>query len=119
MVSLDDVARIALALPGVEEGSTYGSRSWKLRGRLVVWERPLRRRDLDELGDAAPAGTVLGAAVEGEDEKRALVQSEPEAFFTTHHFDGHPTVLVRLESIDEPRLAELVETAWLVRGGRR
>src|SRR3712207_6413132 len=90
MATWDDVARICLALPGTTESTTYGGRSWKVADQLFVWERPLRKRDREELGDAAPTGPVLGARVPDEGAKRALVAGEPDVYFTTAHFDGYP-----------------------------
>ena len=119
MATWDDVARICLALPGTTESTTYGARSWKVADKLFVWERPLRRRDLDELGDAAPAGPVLGARVPDEGAKRALVADEPDVYFTTAHFDGYPAVLARLDALDEGALTELAGEAWACRAPRR
>lgn len=64
MASWDDVRRIALALPETDEVISRDLRQWKVRDRLFVWERPLRRKDLEALGDAAPDGPILGARVE-------------------------------------------------------
>ena len=119
MATWADVRRLALALPGTTEGTSWGSASWKVRGRGFVWERPLRRADLEHLGDAAPVGPVLGAAVPDEGAKLALVTDDPAVYFTTPHFDGYPAVLVRLEEIDLPELAELVTEAWLARAPKR
>jgi hypothetical protein len=115
MASWDDVARIALALPEVAEGTSYGSRSWKVAGKLFVWERPLRKTELAQLGDAAPDGEILGARVPDEEAKRALVESEPEFYFTTPHFDGHPSVLILLDRIPRADLEEAIVEAWLAR----
>jgi hypothetical protein len=111
MATWDDVRALALALPGVEEGSSRGTLVWRA-GKLVVCERPLRQRDRDELGDEAPDGPVMGARVADEGEKRALVATDPAVFFTTHHFDGYPAVLVRLDAIDRERLAEVIDDAY-------
>ena len=119
MTSLDDVARACLALPETTEVTSRGARQWRVHDKLFVWERPLRRRDLEELGDAAPSGIVLGARVPDEGAKRALVTAEPAIYFTTHHFDGYPAVLVRLEELDGDGLTELVEEAWACRAPRR
>jgi len=115
----DDVRELALALPEAAEGTTFGSPSWKVRGKLFVWERPLRNRDLEELGDAAPTGPVLGAAVADEMEKRALIAEDPGVFFTTAHFDGYAAILVVLDRIGRERLRELVVEAWLARAPKR
>jgi hypothetical protein len=47
-------------------------------------------------------------------EREALLQGQPEAFFTTPHYDGHAYVLVRLEAVDPAELQELLEEAWRV-----
>ena len=119
MATWDAVARVSLALPGTTEVVSRGSRQWKVADKLFVWERPLRRRDLEELGDAAPAGPVLGARVPDEGAKRALVAEQPDVYLTTSHFDGHPAVLARLEALDETALTELAGEAWACRAPRR
>ena len=119
MATWDDVARVCLALPGTAESSTYGSRSWKVADKLFLWERPLRRKDLDELGEDAPTGPVLGARVPDEGAKRALVADEPDVYFTTSHFNGYPAVLVRLDALDQDALTELAGEAWACRAPRR
>jgi hypothetical protein len=115
----DDVARLALALPETHEGTTFGNRSWKVRNKGFVWERPLRGTDLAALGDAAPDGPILGARVEHEGAKQALLADDPAVFFTTPHFDGYPAVLVRLDAIALDELEELVTEAWLVQAPKR
>jgi hypothetical protein len=119
MASWDDVARVCLALPGTTEVLSRDRRQWKVADKLFVWERPLRRRDLDELGDDAPTGPVLGARVPDEGAKRALVAEQPGVYFTTSHFDGYPAVLARLEQLDETGLTELAGEAWACRAPRR
>jgi hypothetical protein len=86
-----------------------------VKGKLFVWERPLRKSDRAALGDAAPEGPIMAARVEHEIAKQALLADDPEVFFTTPHFDGYPIVLVRLERISRPDLREVVTEAWLVR----
>ncbi len=119
MATWDDVARVCLALPGTTESTTYGARSWKVAGKPFVWERPLRRRDLEELGDTAPTGPVLAARVPDEGAKQALIAEEPDVYFTTSHFDGFPAVLVRLDALDEESLMELAGEAWACQAPRR
>jgi hypothetical protein len=119
MTSLDDVAAACLALPGTTEVTSRGARQWRVQDKLFVWERPLRRRDLDELGDAAPSGTVLGARVPDEGAKAALIAEEPDVYFTTRHFDGYPAVLCRLDRLDAQSLTELAAEAWACRAPRR
>jgi hypothetical protein len=115
----DDVRRIALALPETTEKPAYGNVSWRINDKLFVWERPLRDKEVEELGEAAPDGPILGARVEDLAAKEAMLAEEPELYFTTSHFDGYPSVLVRLERIDEQDLGELIAEAWLARAPKR
>jgi hypothetical protein len=115
----DDVRRIALALPETTEGSSFGNIAWKVKDKLLVWERPLRRADLEALGSDAPAGPILGVRVEHVGLKEAHLAENPDVFFTTPHFDGYPAVLVRLDRIAVRDLEELVLEAWLSRAPKR
>lgn len=119
MATWDDVRRLAAELPETAEGTTFGNLAWKVKGKLMVWERPLRGPDLAALGDAAPEGEILGAAVADEGVKHALIADRPDVYFTTPHFDGYPAVLVRLEAIDRDELEELITEAWLARAPKR
>jgi len=112
----DDVRRIALALPQTSEDSPH---DWRVKAKLLGWERPLRRGDLEALGDHAPQGPILGVRVPDVGVKEALVADEPEVFFTTSHFAGYPGVLVRLDRIGVAELEELVVEAWLDRAPKR
>jgi len=115
----DDVRRLALALPDTSEGTAHGNTAWRVRDKLFVWERPLRSRDLEALGGAAPTGPVLGARVEHLVAKEALLADDPAVYFTTPHFDGYPAVLVALQRITAADLEELVVEAWLCRAPKR
>jgi len=115
----DDVRRIALELPEASEGVSRDLRAWRVKDKGFVWERPLRRADLEALGDAAPAGPILGARVEHLVAKEALLADDPAVFFTTPHFDGYPAVLVRLERIGLEDLREVIVEAWLARAPKR
>ncbi|MFG2164288.1 MmcQ/YjbR family DNA-binding protein [Micromonospora chersina] len=120
MATWDDVRRIALALPETtERGSHDDLPAWRVRDKLFVWERPLRRADLDALGDAAPDGPILGARVPDLGAKEALLADDPEVYFTTPHFEGHPSVLVRLDRIGIEELTELITEAWHARAPKR
>lgn len=122
MATWEDVRRIALGLPETFERASWGSLGWRVKhrenGKLFVWERPLGKRDLEALGDAAPDGPILGARVPDLGVKEALLASDPAVFFTIPHFDGYPAVLVLLERIDVAALEELVVEAWLCRAAK-
>jgi hypothetical protein len=119
MASWDDVARLALDLPETEEVLSRGLRQWRVKDKLFVWDRPLREKDRDALGADAPEGPILGARVEHLVAKDALLADRPDLYFTTPHFDGYPSVLVRLDAIDLEELRELVVEAWLARAPKR
>lgn len=108
MVDKDDVRRIALALEGVDEHGE-GSYHFRRDGRNLAWpylERihPKRAR--------VPRFDQFVLRVANADDKEAHVMGEPEVFFTTDHYDGYGAVIVRLDVIDESRLAELLLEAW-------
>jgi hypothetical protein len=111
----DDVRRLALALPETSERHSHGHPAWRVKDKPFVWDRPLRRSDLEALGEDAPPGSILGARVEHLVAKEALLADNPEVFFTTPHFDGHASVLVQLDRIGLEELNEVIVEAWLVR----
>ena len=119
MATWDDVGRIALELPETREEVSRDLRHWRVKDKGFVWERPLRRADLEALGEAAPDGPILGARVEHLLAKEALLADDPSVFFTTPHFDGYPAVLVRLDQIGLEDLREVIVEAWLARAPKR
>ncbi|MDX2233698.1 MAG: hypothetical protein NW200_04290 [Hyphomonadaceae bacterium] len=98
-LTIDDAASIAMALPGVVEGVSYGTRAWRA-GR-----KPLMREKERMAG-------VLVIGVDSLDERDFLIESDPAAFFITDHYRGYPMVLVRLDAIGRKALAALIERAW-------
>jgi hypothetical protein len=106
----DDVGRIVGDLPETAQASPH---YWRVRKRLIAWERPLRKADYAALGADAPEGDILGARVADEGVKFALIADDPGVYFTTPHFDGYPAVLVRLGEIGVSELEELLTEAWL------
>ena len=119
MATWDDVRHLALALPESSERLSRELVQWRVKDKLFVWERPLRRPDLEALGDSAPEGPVLGVRVADVGVKEALVTSDPDVYFTIPHFDGYPAVLVRLDRIGVAELKELIVEAWLLRAPKR
>jgi hypothetical protein len=124
MATWDDVEAIATSLPEVAEGTSYGERDWKVRKKTFVWERPLRKKEVEQLGGfepegAAPTGEILGLRVADEEAKQALLSAEPDIYFATPHFDGFPAVMVRLARIPRDELEEVVTEAWLSRAPKR
>lgn len=99
MATDDDVRRIALALPGAYEHASYGGApSFRTKPRGFAF----LRADID----------ALAVYVASEEDKLALIASDPDIYFTTPHYDGHPMVLVRLSAVDEAELAEALADSW-------
>jgi hypothetical protein len=121
MSTWQDVSRIALALPESEERVSREKRQWRVRQKLFVWERPLRPKEAQELGSAAPAADapILGARVEHLGAKQALLEDDPRVYFTTSHFEGYAAVLIRLDRIALAELEEAIAEAWLARAPKR
>lgn len=116
-----DVHDTALAMPHVSVERAKDNPVYQVGGKSFVFFRNPRKDAVDpETGERYDDVIVIW--VGGEDEKQALVQDPATPFFTTPHFDGHPSVLVRASRLGEvPRdeLVELVQEAWLSRASRR
>ena len=120
MATWEDVRRIAMALPEtVERASPDGVLEWRVKDKLFAWQRPLRKKDLEALGAAAPDGPILAARVPDVGAKEALLADDAEVYFTTPHFNGYPAILLRLDRIAVPELEELLVEAWLDRAPKR
>jgi hypothetical protein len=105
MPTWEDVVALGTRFPGVEVGTSFGTPALRVRDRGMC----RLRTDPDAL--------VLRVVDLGE--REALLQGQPDAFFSTPHYDGHPYVLVRLEAVDPDELAELLEEAWRLRAPKR
>jgi hypothetical protein len=118
--TVDDIHEIARALPGVRlaEG---GPTVYQVRRRSFLFFRNPRPDAVDP--DTGERYTdVIVFWVESELEKEAILADASLPFFTTPHFNGHPSVLVRGSRIGElsrDELAGFVEGAWLSRAGPR
>lgn len=115
MATWDEVHDAAVILPEVEADG----RSWRIRGKALAWERPLRKADHAALGAHAPTGPILGIRTVDLAAKEELLAAWPDVLFTTPHFDGYPAVLARLEPLDPELLRALLEQVWLVRAPKK
>ena len=104
------------ALPAVV--MSPGRREWRVKDKLLAWERPLRQADRAALGPSAPTGPIL-AIHAPLDVKEMLIASHPEVYFTTPHFDGWPAVLIRLPAIPAKELREILRQSWLERAPKK
>ncbi len=105
VVTEDDVRTAALSLPETNEKSSYGMPGFRVRTKGFA--------RIHEM----PGVLMLWCADVGE--KEGLIASDPETFFTTPHYDGYSSVLVRMERLDEPELLDLLTAAWRSRAPKR
>ena len=110
MTDEDDVRRLALALPGVEEIDSDGF-DFRVGGKGFVWSYPERLPGRPRVIRTDIAVLYVG----DEAEKQALLLGEPGLFFTAPGYDGWPLVMLRLAEVGLARLTELVVDAWRMR----
>jgi hypothetical protein len=119
---VEDVHELALGMPHVKEVTGRAENPvYQVGGKSFVFFRTPRPDAVDpDTGERHP--DVIVFWVGSEEDKLALVQDETVPFFTTPHFDGHLSVLVRGSRIGElsrDELAEVVQDAWLARASPR
>jgi hypothetical protein len=119
---VEDVHEIALAMPHVKVvDGTGGNPVYQVGGRSFIFFRNPRPDAVDP-ATGARYPDVIVFWVESDADKQALVQDDGTPFFTTAHFDGHPSVLVRASRLGEltrTELAEVIQDAWLSRASPR
>jgi len=112
-INFDTVRNIGLALPHVEEGTTYRSPALKVRGKLLTC-LPIHK--------SAEPGS-LAVCVDFE-QRAELMAAAPDTYYLTDHYVNYPVVLVRLSRIQLDALRDLLDMAWRfvtakTRGGKR
>ncbi len=119
---VQDVHELALAMPhvtvvaGSKENPVY-----QVGGRSFVFFRNPRPDAVDPATGERYADVIV-IWVPSEADKQSLVQDESSPFFTTPHFDGHLSVLLRGSRVGElsrGELAEVIQDAWLCRASKR
>jgi hypothetical protein len=92
------VRKLALALPGVEEGTSYGTPGFKVCGKFLT-----RLRNEDD---------SLVFKVSSIEEREFLIRTDPAMYFITEHYRDYPAVLVRLATVELTVVAQLLEESW-------
>ena len=120
--SADDIHEVAAGMPHVTvEWGPQGNAVYQVGGKSFVFFRNPRPDAVDpDTGERYDDVVVIW--VESGDDKQALVQDPESPFFTTDHFNGHPSVLVRasrLAEVSRGEISELVQDAWLSRASKR
>ena len=115
---IDDVHELALGMPHVTVWKgPQGNPIYQVGGKSFVFFRTPRPDAVDpDTGERYP--DVIMFWVTSEDDKLALIQAQASPFFTTPHFDGHPSVLIRGSRVGEltvTELSEIIQDAWLAR----
>ena len=112
---------LARAMPGAKVYADRDLPVYQVGGRSFVFFRTPRPDAFDpETGERYD--DVIVFWVESEEDRQALVLDESTPFFTTPHFDGHPSVLLRGSRVGElslDELTEVVQDAWLAQAGKR
>lgn len=114
MVSLDDVAAMALALPEVVEAERHGHRAWHVATKTFAWERRFSKADIKRFGTTpVPDGPILAVRVADLDDKEAVLAEGRKGFFTIPHFDGYAALLIQLKLATKTKVREAIVDAWM------
>ena len=105
MADWETVRELGLAYPEVEESTSSGQPGLRVPRKLFAWMSP------SEPG-------ALCVRVDS-DEKELMLESNPDAYFTTAHYASYPAVLIRFEHIGREELAERIEDAWVLRAPKQ
>ena len=96
-VTYEKVRDIALALPGVEKGVSYGTQALKVRGKFLA--------RLREDGESLVVRVEFPV-------REALMQEDPTTFYITDHYLHYPAILIRLSKVHPRKVREILEHAW-------
>ena len=96
-MTYDEIRQMALAMPGVEESTSYGTPALKVFGKMLA------RKHQDGVS------IVLRVSF---DEREMLMEVEPETFYITDHYRNYPALLARIETVDPGTLRRLLEQTW-------
>ena len=97
-MTFDDIRKIALLWPEVEDGTSYGTPALKVRKKMLV--------RLKEDGDSL---VVPGVP---QDEREMLIESKPKIYYLTDHYRDYPTVLIRLSRAKRSHVEPLLRRRW-------
>ena len=101
-IDFNTVREIALTLPGVEDSTSYGAPSLKVRGRLLTC--PAMNRSAEP--------NTLAVRI-GFDTRTELMAADPDVYYLTDHYVNYPAVLVRLSRIHVNALRDLLRMSWV------
>jgi len=96
-VTWETVRQLAIALPGAEEGTSYGTAAFRVRGKLFA--------RLHQSGESV-------VVMIDPDERAMRMRADPEAFYITDHYVRYPMMLVRFSAVRREDLCDLLEESW-------
>ena len=110
--TMDAVNACAMKLPDVTVGTSWGHRTWLVRKKGFIWERPLTKADIKRYGTTVPpSGPLLGVRTENLDAKDALLAMDLPGFFTIEHFNNYPAILIELRKARAADVRMAIEQA--------
>lgn len=114
MVTVDEVAAWAMALPEVTEGSSYGHRAWSVGKHGFAWVRPLSKADVKRFrGEPVPSGPLVAIRTDDLGDRDAILAAGTCGFFTIEHFSNYPAYLVQLDVVTKKAMREALLDGWL------
>jgi hypothetical protein len=100
-IGFDTVRRLGRGLPGVEEGTTYGTPALKVGGKMFAC--------LANHKSAEPNTLALRLDF---DERDRLIEADPATYYLKPHYVNYPVVLVRMNQVSRDALQDLLRAAW-------
>jgi hypothetical protein len=100
-ISFDTVRKIGLALPGVEEGTAWGTPALKVGGKMFTCVPSHKSAEPDSLAVRIDF-----------DQRDELIAAAPETYYLTYHYVDYAVVLVRLARIHLDALQDLLKASW-------
>jgi hypothetical protein len=97
MITFDLIRKMAEALPGTEEGTSYGTPAIRVGKKLM-----LRMHGKED---------AIVLLIDSVEEQQELIERDPMSFFITDHYVGYPAVLIR-PTVEESTFRELLERSW-------
>ena len=103
-VTFELIRELAMKHPGVEDGTSYGTRALRVKGKFLA--------RMKEDGESIVFRITF-------EERDLLMQTRPDAFYITAHYVGYPAVLMRLSAVSPSEVADVVAMAWRMVAPRR
>ena len=104
-MKVERLRALMLEYPGVSEAPSYGTPGFRVRKKLLA-----------RLHQSEPAVVLFVGDL---DEQEALMEMDPEVFYITDHYEGHPWVLARTSKLKKAQAREIFEAAWRAEASKK